>query len=164
MTNEKAAGPNAMRVLFPGRTIELKLPGGMVTRATVFPIGVEQIEEYAGAIAAVSHSLLQVAGTIQGSDELRGRAMLGRALPYVLKYAIGLVRRCVKFENPDVTFSDMPHWLFAPIVQAWLLENFDDPSKWDPWTATWNAGAEMMAQASSGSTSPTPSQSSPATE
>lgn len=119
---------DAMKAMFPGREIPIELPDGAIM-ATVYPVGINQMKKFVTAIAGAVGIIRGMDFNKEGSTDDHLKQMLPHLVPIVLNDLLGLVKEC----TVGVDLDALPHWLVAPIVEAWVMESFGEEKKIRPW-------------------------------
>jgi hypothetical protein len=128
-------------VLAPGRKIKVEGYG----ECHVYPISVRSLKKYGEQVSQAIMTLIQI--VLKPNLDVKMQLILGM-VPWVLTNCLELVESCIRFDDKNVIFDDLPQWSVQPIVEAWLLENFDEEYKWVPWMAV----AQKALSAVSGKT------------
>lgn len=131
---EKAMGLD-LKKIFPGESVRLQLSPGEQLDVTVYPIGVRHIRKFAQGITYVAKQL-------DGLNAAGAGGLIKFLLPVVLNDLLGLVNETTK--GIDLEDEHCPHWIAAPVVEAWLLANFGQPEMVEPWRTALDTISEKL--------------------
>ncbi len=125
-----------LKKMFPGVEVRLQLAPGEQLDVIVYPIGVRHIRKFAQGITYVAKQLdgLTAAGGPGG--------LIRFLLPIVLNDLLGLVNETTR--GIDLEDEHCPHWIAAPVVEAWLQVNFGEPEMLEPWRTALDTISEKL--------------------
>lgn len=125
-----------LKLLNPGRRVEIKLPADKAMAVVVYQFGLGQMKKYADVIGKAVETLLTMQIDMGSGSGAPAVQYAARMIPYVVCTMMPLVEECCRVEPKGLcTVSELPHQYLPAIVEAWIHENFDDPTKWLPWMA-----------------------------
>jgi hypothetical protein len=137
--------------VLPGRVVWLG-KGEKRRRIMVYPIGLHQIKEFTAAINDLADTLTTAAVMPKGAlanlttDEVFkviAKAVLPLLIPKMGGKLADLVDSCCKPKMSEFK-PTFPHYFIAPVLEAWLEENFLGEDKLHPWVAAVETLAEKM--------------------
>lgn len=143
MAKEETKPKDALKPLFPGRTVplEVEIDGKAVTlHAVVYPLGFKHLRRFS---KDVTGAIMAMVGT-RVPDNLKNDPVAAAAfsnrimmqlIPYAIDNLLDLVKECVTFETKGFEIDELPHWHVATLVEAWIIESFGEEKKWRPWIA-----------------------------
>lgn len=132
------ADKEAIRALFPGKTIKLDER----VHATVYPLGVPHIRRFTDHLVGAFSTLARTGIRSGGSESEVGARFMGALLPQVVASMTDILDECVVVDvyptledaKPTrVAVSDLPHHYLPPIAEHWVRESFGDEGKREPW-------------------------------
>lgn len=133
--SEKTAPPQAasdlredVKVMFPGTELVIELPDGKI-KVDVYPASIRHMKKFAAGIAGAFGVIRSMELTKDGSTEDHVKQILPALLPVVLGDLLDLVNEC----TVGLDILDLPHWVVAPIAEAWIMESFGSKKKIKPW-------------------------------
>lgn len=131
---DKAASDLA--VLFPGQEIVVETEAGKLSWK-VFPVSLRHLRRFSKAVGRVLTTATTLQVNVKGSFEEKAAAIMPSVIPIIIEDLIDLVAECVKQRKgqPEVDVRDLPHWLAAPVVEAWIMQSFGTEAKLRPWVA-----------------------------
>lgn len=159
----------SLRAVFPCRQIQVQVPGSGPIDVKVYPLGVVHIREFSDAVARViargsqDPELAAVLSKImasRGEDEVvaplpdgsmppakaeppaNDNVVLLRLAPIAIAELLPLINRCL--DGIDIEDEGCPHWVVAPVIEAWISESFGDEKKVRPWADAVDAALEKM--------------------
>lgn len=127
-TSKSEKKPDDMRVMFPGVEIPIELPDGPLM-VTVYPVGIRQMKKFVTAIAGAVGIIRGMDFNKDGTTDQHLKQILPHLVPIILNDLFGLVKEC----TVGIDIEELPHWLVAPIVEAWVMESFGEEKKIRPW-------------------------------
>lgn len=136
---KEALKEKLMEVMFAGKTVDVwkgKVGDEDVeVKATVFPVGVQHVQQFSEKVVGALGVLNKTAVSINAGDEAVAASVVQSLLPYALENLMDVIDRCVRFNVPGMSISDLPHYVFPTIIEAWIVESFGTEEKWRPWVA-----------------------------
>ncbi len=154
MTTDKPQENPAASVLarlFPGEKIKLEIPNSkMRLRITVWPIGIKQLGAFTTDIANISAVAIGAVQKKYGADaskvseEELAKLVISQILPFGLTKLMPMVFQCVYVEplsgtgdptldGEEIDPRGLPHWMFPPILLAWIKQSFGEELQRRPW-------------------------------
>lgn len=135
-STEKQSKADLLEALFPGRVVKVDSDRGIT--AIVYPPGIMHVREFSRDLVSAMMTTVQMIASPRNADRQKLTAIITQMVPFITSNMIDLVCACVRVECPQVpgiTVKDLPHWLVASIIEAWVVESFGSEEKLRPWKA-----------------------------
>lgn len=137
-------------ILYPGTEVVLDFVGiqGETSQvsAIVYPVSFRSLQAFTKVMLKMTDVISSMGSTqipkslaeaAKSGDEkakmevnkIMTRETLKALAPFVVSECLDLVKECVK----GVDIEQLAHWHVAPIIEAWIMENFGSLGKLQPW-------------------------------
>lgn len=117
--------------MYPGRRVKLQ-----AVEASVYPIAMKNIKKFSQKIVTALMALAAMRG-MQNANGAQIQDFIQKSLgPLFLNELLDLVQECSVLHDTELKLEDLPHWDVAPLVKAFIEENFVGEEKLNPWKET----------------------------